>query len=72
MSERKMGRVAWWNTSKGYGFINQEYSEDKIFVHRSAVNMAGLEALKDGQLISFVGEHRGGKAHAASLKLEDE
>ena len=52
MSERQSGTVKWFNSLKGYGFIERE-NEDDIFVHYSAINMSGFRKLKVGQTVSF-------------------
>ena len=47
----KQGKVKWFNTQKGFGFIA---SEDKdVFVHISAVQAAGLNTLNEGDTVSF-------------------
>lgn len=47
------GTVKWFNTRKGYGFIEQEGDEKDAFVHITAVERAGLSSLKEGQKIQF-------------------
>lgn len=49
---RKIGRVKWFNDSKGYGFIEQTDGED-VFVHYSAIQMDGFKTLKEGQEVEF-------------------
>ena len=51
-SEVPMGRVKWFNDSKGYGFIEQENGED-FFVHFSAVQQEGFKSLSEGQQVQF-------------------
>ena len=46
------GTVKWFSERKGYGFIEQEDGED-IFVHHSAINMAGFKTLNEGDRVSF-------------------
>ena len=48
-----VGTVKWFNTRKGYGFIEQESGEKDAFVHITAVERAGLPGLKEGQKIEF-------------------
>jgi len=46
------GVVKWFSDKKGYGFIAQEQGDD-IFVHYSAINMAGFKTLAEGDQVSF-------------------
>ena len=46
------GVVKWFSNRKGYGFIEQEEGDD-IFVHHSAINMAGFRTLAEGERVSF-------------------
>jgi len=46
------GRVKWFNTAKGYGFIERE-GESDVFIHYSQIEMDGFKDLKEGQLVSF-------------------
>jgi cold shock protein len=46
------GRVKWFNTAKGYGFIERE-GESDVFVHYSQIQMDGFKDLKEGQLVTF-------------------
>lgn len=47
-----IGRVKWFNDSKGYGFIEQEGGRD-IFVHYSAIQGEGFKSLAEGQSVEF-------------------
>lgn len=47
-----VGRVKWFNDSKGYGFIEQENGED-VFVHFSAIKQDGFKTLKQGEKVEF-------------------
>ena len=46
------GKVKWFNTAKGYGFIEQD-GEGDVFVHYSSIDMDGFKDLKEGQMVSF-------------------
>ena len=46
------GHVKWFNNDKGYGFIGYRQDED-IFVHYSAIELAGYKTLSEGQLVEF-------------------
>ena len=52
MSDRKTGTVKWFDSKKGYGFIELEGSDD-IFVHYSDILDEGYKSLKDGQKVEF-------------------
>ena len=62
------GTVKWFNTTKGYGFIQPEGGGKDVFVHATAVEASGLRTLNEGQKVSFdvVPDARGAKA--ANLK----
>lgn len=48
----KLGRVKWFNNSKGYGFIAQEDGDD-IFVHFTVIQMEGYRSLSEGMEVTF-------------------
>ena len=64
------GTVKWFNTTKGYGFIEPAEGGRDVFVHASAVERSDLGSLKDGQTISYEIERdpRSGKESAGQLK----
>ena len=47
------GKVKWFNSTKGYGFIEREDKEKDVFVHHSAVRDAGMKGLEEGQALIF-------------------
>jgi len=64
-----IGTVKWFNSTKGYGFIQPEDGSDDVFVHISSVQGSGLMDLQEGQKISYEIEvGRNGKSAAANLK----
>jgi CspA family cold shock protein len=52
MSERVIGTVKWFNSGKGYGFIEREGAPD-VFVHYSAIAAEGFRTLEPGQQVEF-------------------
>jgi CspA family cold shock protein len=47
-----VGKVKWFNESKGYGFIQSEEGDD-VFVHFSEIQTEGFKTLKEGQEVEF-------------------
>jgi cold shock protein len=66
------GTVKWFNSQKGFGFIQPDSGGNDVFVHISAVERAGLPTLQEGEKISFelVVDKRSGKYSADMLKLQ--
>ena len=64
------GTVKWFNSTKGFGFIQPEDGSADVFVHISAVERAGLRNLNEGQKISYelVHDRRTGKMSADQLR----
>jgi len=62
--------VKWFNTQKGFGFIQPDDGGKDVFVHISAVQRSGMQTLNEGQKISFevVQDKRSGKAAAENLQ----
>ncbi len=48
-----IGKVKWFNTKKGFGFIRKEDSEQDIFVHYSSITGDGYKALQEGEDVQF-------------------
>ena len=63
------GVVKFFNSSKGFGFIQRDEGGDDVFVHISAVERAGLEGLAEGQQLEFTLVDRGGKISASDLQV---
>ncbi|WP_424932665.1 cold-shock protein [Amaricoccus macauensis] len=66
------GTVKWFNTTKGFGFIQPEGGSKDVFVHISAVERAGLTGLADNQKVTFDLESgRDGRQSATNIALVD-
>ena len=63
-----IGTVKFFNTTKGFGFIQPESGEKDVFVHISAVQSAGLETLSEGKRVSFDVVTDRGRPAAGNLK----
>ena len=65
------GSVKWFNSQKGYGFIQPTGGGSKdVFVHISAVERAGLNTLNEGQHVEFEIEDNRGKSSAVNLRVK--
>lgn len=65
-----VGTVKFFNTTKGFGFIQPDNGGPDVFVHISAVERSGLRTLVEGQKVSFdvVADRRSGKSAAENLR----
>ena len=64
------GTVKWFNSAKGFGFIQPEDGSKDAFVHISAVERAGLQGLNEGQRVSYdLQPGKNGKSSAENIKL---
>lgn len=53
MSDKRQGKVKWFNNAKGYGFIEQPDGDGDVFVHYSAIDMQGFKTLDEGTEVEF-------------------
>lgn len=64
------GKVKWFNSTKGFGFIEAEGRSSDVFVHISAVERSGLTTLNDGQAVTFeLQTGRDGRESAVDIAL---
>ena len=69
-SRMAKGTVKWFNTEKGYGFIQPADGGKDIFVHITAVQAAGLQTLQDNQPIEYeLIDGRDGRKSAGALRV---
>ncbi len=63
------GKVKWFNSEKGFGFIEREGGDD-VFVHFSAIKMNGYKSLEEGQAVEFdiVNGQRGPQAENVTIE----
>ena len=66
------GKVKWFDSAKGYGFIEQEGGGDDMFVHISEVEKAGYDNLSNDQAVTYEIQTKLGKSSAINLKLISE
>jgi len=63
------GTVKWFNSKKGYGFIQPDNGGADVFVHISAVEKAGMRSLNENERVSYELITEKGKTSAGNLKL---
>jgi cold shock protein len=65
------GKVKWFNSQKGYGFIQPSNGGADVFVHISAVERAGMDGLQEGQSLSYdLEQGQRGRVSAVNLRAE--
>ncbi len=64
------GTVKWFNSLKGYGFIQPQAGGKDVFVHISAVERAGLSGLNEGQVVEYEEVADKGKTSAQNLQVQ--
>ncbi|MDQ5940394.1 MAG: cold shock protein [Candidatus Dependentiae bacterium] len=64
-----IGTVKWFNTTKGFGFIQPEQGGNDVFVHISALQRAGIQSLQEGQKVSYELATSKGKTSAVNLQV---
>ena len=71
MAARMTGKVMFFNTTKGFGFIRPDDGSPDVFVHLTTVQRAGLERLQENDIVSFeiIKDGRTGKISADNLRI---
>jgi len=67
--ERLTGRVKWFNSQKGFGFIVPDNGGKDLFVHFSAIQSSGYKTLKEGQKVEFEIEQTDKGDKAVNVKV---
>lgn len=63
------GTVKWYNSSKGYGFIQPDAGGQDVFLHATAVEQSGLSTPQEGQKLGYeLEQDRSGKMCACALQ----
>jgi len=63
------GKVKWFNSVKGFGFVQPDDGGPDVFVHISALEQAGLKTLAEGQSVSYELTTNRGRTSATNLKI---
>ncbi len=66
-NDKSTGTVKWFNSTKGFGFIQPDSGGSDVFVHISAVQKAGMQTLREGQKISYELATEKGRTSATNL-----
>lgn len=66
-----MGTVKFYNSTKGFGFIQPEGGDKDVFVHATALERAGLTDLREGQKVKFdtAKDQRSGKVAVSTIEM---
>ena len=70
MTTAKVGKVKWFNATKGFGFIQPDDGGSDVFAHISALERAGIRNLNEGQSVGFELEDNRGKISAVNLQIK--
>tara|TARA_B100000287_G_scaffold245376_1_gene230766 strand:- start:57 stop:260 length:204 start_codon:yes stop_codon:yes gene_type:complete len=62
------GRVKWFNSKKGYGFISEDKTDKDIFLHVSSLEKSKLRVLKENQRLRFEIKEENDKLQAINVK----
>jgi CspA family cold shock protein len=65
------GRVKYFNTKKGFGFITPDAGGEELFVHFREINMDGFKVLQEGQRVSYVATKSPKGAQATQVQVID-
>ena len=63
-----LGKIKWFNSKKGYGFIKEDKTDKDIFLHVSVLEESKLKTLKEEQQLKFEIKEENNKLQAINLK----
>lgn len=64
-----LGAVKWFDTALGYGYISPADGTPDVFVHFTALDLAGLESLSEGQRVAYALSREGRVPRATKLSI---
>ena len=66
------GKIKWFDTKKGFGFITPDEGDKDAFLHVSALQAATISSVKDGQAVEYELTEQRGKMAASNIKIQGE
>ena len=66
------GKIKWFDTKKGFGFITPDEGDKDAFLHVSALKAANISSVKDGQAVEYELTEQRGKMAASNIKIQGE
>ena len=66
------GKIKWFDTKKGFGFITPDEGDKDAFLHVSALQPANISSVKDGQAVEYELTEQRGKMAASNIKIQGE
>jgi CspA family cold shock protein len=67
-----IGKIKWFDTKKGFGFISPDDGSKDAFLHVSALQAANISSVKDGQAVEYELTEQRGKMAASNIKIQGE
>ena len=66
------GKIKWFDTKKGFGFITPDDGDKDAFLHVAALQAANISSVKDGQAVDYELTEQRGKMAASNIQLKGE
>ena len=66
------GKIKWFDTKKGFGFITPDDGDKDAFLHVSTLQAANISSVKDGQAVEYELTEQRGKMAASNIKIQGE